>query len=473
MPNKKKLIPKGQSGYKVKSGDNLWNISRQYGISLSELRNLNPQIKGDLIHPGDILRTSPQYTNQIVNIRDERAKESSLDSLGSIMNYNHQGNYVLIDKKNNTLTVFDRNNNQLFQTKDISTGKSGDDYNTITYVDSRGVIRNNAGNNSTPAGITFITGKGQYHGFDSFTRGRMNTNGAIEDIASSLHYGNTTDKKASNGCVRMNGKVLNQLSKYIDQGTPVYTLPEKEGSSFKLRNGKLNFVADNPYGSTEGSKKYWDDYNVRIDRSYSPLTIYYNGTNNDSTYNGNVLRFVNSISVNKQALQRRFNLSSDEYNRLAELAVGIAEQESKYGTSKRYKAKSYMPDWLISTIKGNKNASRSRGMSQIKIGGDNPEMQGIYKQLGVNESSINNPETSAIATIARLAYMYNSEVKGRNFNGVGNKPIDPYDALLYKYMGRSQELFNKTATPNLNNYIKNVKNYSKNFEFLEERKVKV
>lgn len=472
MSNKKKLIPKGQSGYKVKSGDNLWNISRQYGISLSELRNLNPQIKGDLIHPGDILRTSPQYTNQIINIRNERAKESSLDSLGSIMNYNHQGNYVLIDKKNNTLTVFDRNNNQLFQTKDISTGKSGNDYNTITYVDSRGVIRNNAGNNSTPAGITFITGKGQYHGFDSFTRGRMNTNGVIEDIASSLHYGNTTDKKASNGCVRINGKTLNQLSKYIDYGTPVYTLPEKEGSSFKLRNGKLNFVADNPYGITEGAHRYWDDYNVRIDRSYSPLTIFYNGTNTDNIYNGNVMSYVNSISANKQALQKRFNLSSDEYNRLAELAVGIAEQESKYGTSKRYKAKSFMPDWMISIIRG-KSSARSRGMSQIKIKGDNAEMQNIYRQLGITDQSINKPEISALATMARLAYMYNSEVKGRNFKGVKNSTINPYDALLYKYMGRSNELTNRTASPEINKYINNVKDYAKNFEFLEERKVKV
>ncbi len=75
--------------------------------------------------------------------------------------------------------------------------------------------------------------------------------------------------------------------------------------------------------------------------------------------------------------------------------------------------------------------------------------------------------------MARLAYMYNNEVKGRNFQGAQNTYVDPYDALLYKYMGRNAELVNKTATPQQNNYINNVKNYSKNFEFLEERKVRV
>lgn len=253
----------------------------------------------------------------------------------------------------------------------------------------------------------------------------------------------------------------------------VYTLPEKGGSKFSLKNGKLNYTADTPYGKTTGNQKYWDDYNVRIDRSYSPLSIYYNGNNNDSEYNGNVLSYVNSISTNKQALQKRFNLSSDEYNRLAELAVGIAQQESKYGTSDRYKLKGTMPDWLINLAKGGGNNARSRGLTQIKINGDNQQMRNIYSQLGVNEKSIERPEMSAIATMARLAYMYNSEVKGRQFKGAGNSDIDAYDALLYKYMGRNAELKNRTATPTKNNYINNVKKYSLEFGFLEPRMIEV
>lgn len=459
----------------VRQGDNLWNIAKEYGIPLTRLRQLNPQLKGDMIHPEDRLNISPEYREQIVDIREERARENliNIDSFNAIQSAQHDSNYVVVDKKNKRLNIFDKNNNLLYSTTDISTGASGDDYNTITYVDKKGTIRSGAGNNSTPAGISVITGEGTYHGFPSFTRGRIGNDGTVEDIASSMHYGNTEKKNSSNGCVRVKGKTLEDMSKLIGQGTMVYTLPEKGGSRFSLRNGKLNFTADNPYGQTEGAKKYWDDYNIRIDKSYSPLQIYYNGDNMDADYNGNVLNFVNSISSNKQALQKRFNLSSDEYNRLAELAVGIAQQESKYGTSRRYKAKANIPDWIITLAKGGGNPARSRGLTQIKINGDNQEMRNIYAQLGVNDDTIDKPEVSAIATIARLAYMYNSEVKGRNFKGEGNAAINPYDALLYKYMGRNQELKNKTATPDKNNYIRNVKKYSLEFGFLEPRMVEV
>lgn len=459
----------------VRSGDNLWKIAKEHGIPLARLRQLNPQLKGDMIHPEDRLNISPEYREQIVDIRQERAQEDILnaDSFSAIQGAHHDSNYVVVDKANKRLNIFDKNNNLLYTTTDISTGASGNDFNTITYVDKNGKIRNNAGNNSTPAGISVITGTGDYHGYPSFTRGRINNDGSIEDIASSFHFGKTDKRNSSNGCVRIKGKTLEDMSKLIGQGTIVYTLPEQGGSRFSLKNGKLNFTADNPYGKTEGDDRYWDDYNVRIDRSYSPLQIYYNGDNTDVEYNGNVLSYVNSIGVNKQALQKRFGLSSDEYNRLAELAVGIAQQESKYGTSKRYKAKGEMPDWLIKLAKGGGNPARSRGMTQIKIGGDNEEMRNIYAQLGVTDETIAQPEVSAIATMARLAYMYNNEVKGRKFKGAENKDVNPYDALLYKYMGRNAELKNRTATPEKNNYISNVKKYSLEFGFLEPRTVEV
>jgi hypothetical protein len=38
----------------------------------------------------------------------------------------------------------------------MSTGISGDDYNTITYSDDSGDIKSYSGNMSTPAGITRI-----------------------------------------------------------------------------------------------------------------------------------------------------------------------------------------------------------------------------------------------------------------------------------------------------------------------------
>ncbi len=76
--------------------------------------------------------------------------------------------------------------------------------------------------------------------------------------------------------------------------------------------------------------------------------------------------------------------------------------------------KSYVPDFALDLSKyitrGHAGA-RSRGYTQIKIKGDNKGLQQIYKALNINEDNINNADKSAIATIARLAYMYNTEAK--------------------------------------------------------------
>lgn len=44
--------------YKVKAGDTLWAIARKAGISISEIKRLNGEIK--VLHPGDILLIEPR-----------------------------------------------------------------------------------------------------------------------------------------------------------------------------------------------------------------------------------------------------------------------------------------------------------------------------------------------------------------------------------------------------------------------------
>lgn len=459
--------------YIVKTGDTLWQIAKDNNIPLDELIRLNPT-KKNVIYTNDELRLEPDRITEEINIRNEHQRESKLNlqNISAIQGYKHNNNYVIIDKKNRRLTIYDKNNNPLYITSDFSTGASGNDYNTITYTDKNGNIRNMQGNNSTPAGILEISGKGMYHGYPSFTRARINKDGTKEDVASSLHYGNIgKERNASNGCVRIGGKTLCEIEPYLSVGTRIYTLPEKQGSRFSLKGGKLNFIADNPYGIDKGDKKFWDDYNVTIDKSYSPLKLKWKKTG-DEEYDNNRKAYALAIVNNKKALQQRFDLTSDEYNRLAELALGIAEQESKFGTSDRYKTKNLIPDWMMDTVKyisrGNSGA-RSRGYTQIKTQSDNEELRKIYEDLGIDDDSINLADKSAIATIARLAYMYNNEVRGRNFQTADGNNLDPYHALMYKWLGKNDELKNKTATPSKNIYIRNVNKYSRNFDMYDIR----
>lgn len=454
--------------YNVVRGDNLWNIAKLNNINLETLYQYNPQYRSKkILMPGDKIIIGKKFLQKPYNIREQRIKEqiANQNNISAIQNVHHDGNYVIIDKKNKNLNVYNKNNKLIYHTNDISTGASGDDYNTITYVDKFGKIINGKGNNSTPAGITKITGTSTYHGFPSFTRGRKNGS-QYEDIASSIHFGKTDKSKLSNGCVRIGGNTLNTLSKYIGVGTDIYTLPDKNGSRFVLKDGKLNFVADNPYGTNSGSKRFWDDYNTYTDKSYSKLMIVPKIKGSDE-FNKNNTKYINALMNNKQKLMQKFNLDSDTYNHLAELALGIAQQETKYGTSTRKEIKDKTPDFILNFVRGNSN--RSRGLTQIKLKGDNAGMQNIYNDLGITESNLDNADKSAIATISRLSYIYNTEIRGRKFVGKNGQNIDSYDALLYKWMGRNNELNNHTATPLQNIYIQNVKKYANNYNMYSIR----
>ena len=467
-----------EGGYKVQKGDSLWRIAHNNNLTLNELMSFNPQLNGNInkiIHPGDTIYTKKRERPIEYEYRDLKELEAdevlaNRENLSAIMAADHDGNYGVVDKKNHTLTIYNRYNKQLYSTDQINTGASGTDYNTVTYVDESGRIRDMMGNNSTPAGITVISGIGTYHGVPSFTRARVDNygnarkvKGKSDDIASSMHFGNIREGAGSNGCVRINGKTLCELPNYIGVGTKIYTLPEQPGSRFEVRQGKLNFIADNPFGSSEGKKKYWDDYNTSSDKSYNPILIYRKQGSDDYEYEGNVVAYANTVMNAKKTLQKDFNLDSYTYDKLAQLAMGIAQQETKFNTSRRKWLKDNVPDLVLNTIRGNSN--RSRGATQIKLSGDSQEMQKIYKRYSISEDNIDNMDKSALATMTRLAYMYNNEVRGKHFKGANGSNISPWDALLYKWMGRNEELRDKTATPEQNNYISNVKRYIKDFAF--------
>lgn len=465
--------------YTVNKGDTLWKIAKDNNIALDELYRLNPNIgKNDFIYPGDKVRLSPEYVKYDVDLRKERIEENKANqnNITAIQKAHHNSNYVIVDKKNKLLSVYDKNNKLLYQTNEISTGLSGEDYNTITYINSDGTIRNNQGNNSTPAGITTIRNVGLYHGSPSFIRQRMNRDGSYEDIGSSIHLGATKDRLSSNGCIRASENALQNLASFVGIGSKVYTLPEHEDKArFTIKAGKLNFTANNPYGNNLGDKKYWDDYNTHIDRSYSPLKIKFTKTG-DETYDKNRRDYAQSLVNNKKYIQKEFNLSSDEYNRLAELALGIAEQESKYGTSTRYKIKQPLKDLipyikLIARGETPDEQHTSHGMTQIKYKADNGRMQKFYKTNNINENTLNNADVAALATIGRLAQIYRDEVRGGlgGFKDINGNVMSMEDVILYKYSGRGKQVRQGNVNPSKNIYLNNVKHYSNDFDLYETR----
>jgi LysM repeat protein len=509
----------GGEMYTVSKGDTLWSIAKRLGLSLDDIVSWNRDIPdinkiqiGDKIKVSDPSLSIEKEDHDLMDIISREAEINKMSDEDIIKSVDHKSNYAIVDKKNKKLTVYSPSGDILYSTNNIGVGASGDDYNTYTKTTKDKKLIAGAGNMSTPAGITRVSGIGEYHGQKSFQRARFDpkTGKWDHDISSSMHH-EASAGRGSNGCIRLLGNTGNELYNFIKKGDFIYTLPEKEGSRFVVREGSLNYIADNPYGEDSGEKRLWDDYNVHINKDFRPLNISVknsdispdilpkwiynaydskNGVNSSNAFLGvisaidniakmdklgNIKEYSDAISYNKERIMSEFDIDSYTYDRMAMLAMGIAEQETKFGVSARYIGKQAIGDQGVDIAKRfrsllngngwNDRSYNSKGITQIKIEGDNDETKKIYNKFGIDKENILKPYNSGIATMLRLASIYKNEVVGRGFKDNKGNDIDKFDALLYKWMDKGRLLNNGKASPDDNDYINNVKKYIGNFDF--------
>lgn len=509
----------GGEMYTVSKGDTLWSIAKRLGLSLDDIVSWNRDIPdinkiqiGDKIKVSDPSLSIEKEDHDLMDIISREVEINKMSDEDIIKSVDHKSNYAIVDKKNKKLTVYSPSGDILYSTNNIGVGASGDDYNTYTKTTKDKKLIAGAGNMSTPAGITRVSGIGEYHGQKSFQRARFDpkTGKWDHDISSSMHH-EASAGRGSNGCIRLLGNTGNELYNFIKKGDFIYTLPEKEGSRFVVREGSLNYIADNPYGEDSGEKRLWDDYNVHINKDFRPLNISVknsdispdilpkwiynaydskNGVNSSNAFLGvisaidniakmdklgNIKEYSDAISYNKERIMSEFDIDSYTYDRMAMLAMGIAEQETKFGVSARYIGKQAIGDQGVDIAKRfrsllngngwNDRSYNSKGITQIKIEGDNDETKKIYNKFGIDKENILKPYNSGIATMLRLASIYKNEVVGRGFKDNKGNDIDKFDALLYKWMGKGRLLNNGKASPDDNDYINNVKKYIGNFDF--------
>lgn len=200
-------------------------------------------------------------------------------------------------------------------------------------------------------------------------------------------------------------KKSNSISKttYNKQGG--YLIP-------KAQQGTKAQKSDNPivFGSNDGSEWYVDNNAPTVEGAgvIDPAVV----THLDSRrFTGNAKRFVDAVNSRRNYYMQKHGMSDLEFSNMAATAVNIANHESKFGDSKRYKLKHYTPDALIGLGKlltqGYVNAP-SRGYTQIKYQDDitNPELKAIYQSEGVTDSNMQySPEKMAHATLGRLHYI--------------------------------------------------------------------
>lgn len=187
-------------------------------------------------------------------------------------------------------------------------------------------------------------------------------------------------------------------------------------------------------------------------------------TNEPEMRTEKVLLFLQALSVAKFDLLALYpEIHGEEYNLLAHMAIGILGRESEFFRSSRYYVKESVP-WAIKTAKvlkiflsgkTNDPSPNSRGPTQIKI-----VPTKIAEKYGVRSETLADPTHAALATMGYLLEALPELKKRARNNQLNFITEETYaDYLPYIYFGATRALLNKTATPEKNIYIKDMKKY--------------
>lgn len=173
-------------------------------------------------------------------------------------------------------------------------------------------------------------------------------------------------------------------------------------------------------------------------------------------------------------------VSPEEYEAIAKSLMGIAGNESTYGTGKRYLAKQFVPDvgYDLYHIAKGQPAITSRGVFQEKVGqdyiGESPETQVRYRneygRHGMNSLSQVPQQVASSprrATQSALIKMVDDARKLRNMNLINKngQNIPLTDALTFVWHYGMPTNWRKAEVLN-DDYVTRARNNSNNFEYL-------
>lgn len=189
----------------------------------------------------------------------------------------------------------------------------------------------------------------------------------------------------------------------------------------------------------------------------------------DFKKNPRMVEFIKALATEKANILKIYGSDPQEYNLLAHMAVGILGNESSFFQSWRYKVKSHGQlaiTWskAIKAWFGDYEPSpNSRGPTQIKRV---PER--IEQFYNITEKNLWNPKYAAVSTMGFLIEaLIELKQRAKNNDLEMIVPATYVDYLPYIYFGGAKKLVKRTATPNTNIYVKNMKLNMKKVSVLE------
>jgi hypothetical protein len=456
-----------------KYGTNIKGEKFEPNDEVLEKNNLNkPEVKerlqtqnkltGSVYSTKKTSKLEPEYKNW-EEIRQRNTEINKMDQAEIIKQF-HKGTseqYVIVDKKRDKMHLYE--GDKEIASYNIGTGENIGDQQTKTVVKD-GKVLWEEGNKMTGAGIytaSNVNPKNNHYS-DAPTWNFYNENGIEVPMALHSSFGNRTSKikdndetnnRLSNGCINGVCQDLRDLyTKGFNKGEKLYVLPDDDNNKYEISNGKIIFKSKD------------SEVNKTINTlQYKPIKIEYNKEFRESY--PEVKNMAQAIVNNKKSLMKDLKINGDLFNDIAEISLGVAGQETEYGTSLKYKLKTEGVQDILKSITNN-NSYNSKGITQIKFDGMNKEVKVLFDKYGITKDNLNKGDKAIIAQIILFSYAYNNELPAYQ-KVMKELNVSPIEALLYLNQGKSGELRNKTATPEKNIYIKNVKTFSKNFTLKE------
>jgi hypothetical protein len=173
--------------------------------------------------------------------------------------------------------------------------------------------------------------------------------------------------------------------------------------------------------------------------------------------------FLRALESQKSRLIQIYGIHGQEYNLLAQMAIGILGRESRFFQSPRYYVKEAIPE-VVSLIKvvkiylagsSRQPSPNSRGPTQIK----NIPLK-ISEAYHFSKDELYVPEHAAVATMGFLIESLQELKRRVALNNLDFVTPETYvDYLPYLYFGSVRTLVNRRANPSKNIYIRDMKIY--------------
>jgi len=326
-------IPENEesSTYTVNQGDTLWGIAKKHKTDLASIQRLNPNIRDvNKIQVGQKITTNKKVLSSVPKeLNYTHMDPFELEEINQ--NFNDEDKihlvekttpssdyYVVEDKKSHIARIYRAG--KLIDTVDTVTGASKGDELTVTFTGGKPTdkIIEGKGNMKTPAGMFRISSTGIHRGVPSFQRSKVNED---YDIPSSVHVRNIPKDKEScnitNGCTGVSPEGASTLSKYISKNSKWYILPEEEGSSnFKVTGKGLSFISNDPKKLFSEHSSGSRDMSIIIPEELQD--------------NKSVQAVTRTLQASKKKIVNKIGISSDVYDKLALMALGIMGRESGF-----------------------------------------------------------------------------------------------------------------------------------------------